>query len=75
MWPEEPEDFGPWNKQELEDLEVLQKAQQEELASTGDARVNQERRERMREQARDLLEGRVRWRAGDDRKGGVLVSR
>lgn len=61
-WPEEPEDYKPWNKREVEDSEASVKGLQERQGSTGDAVVETERRERMREQAKALLEGREKWK-------------
>jgi len=64
VWPEEPKDLGPWDK------EVFDMAQEErrelEDAYRPEAR-EQPTKERasMRDQARDLLEGREKWRSGN----------
>lgn len=70
VWPEEIDDFSQWNKSEVDATEKDQRAQQEAMRPTGDAVVNKERRESMREQAKALLEGRERWRPA--RPGGEL---
>ncbi|KAK3073607.1 mitochondrial 54S ribosomal protein YmL41 [Teratosphaeriaceae sp. CCFEE 6253] len=65
VWPAEPEDFKAWNKAENWAAGEEQEAYQERMGSTSDAlAVSQERRVRMREQAKALLEGRERWRSG-----------
>jgi large subunit ribosomal protein L23 len=75
VWPEEPEDFSEWNKAEMEDQDKEQQKMSKKMEPTGDTIVNEERRERMREQARALLEGRVRWKPVAGRNTGGLLSR
>lgn len=64
VWPEEPEDFKEWDKDNMkaseEEMEKFQKAQ----GSDKDTLINEDRRERMRDQAKLLLEGKARWTAG-----------
>jgi len=62
VWPAEPEDFSPWNQKEVQESEAEQNASQDKMRPTGDAIPNTERRERMREQAKALLEGKEKWR-------------
>lgn len=52
-----------------------QKAFQESLGSRGDTIINEERRERMKEQARELLEGRREWKAPAHRFGTEVYSK
>ena len=66
VWPEEPEDnYKEWNRKELAESDKEQEAFQENLGSQKDTIVNEERRVRMREQAKALLEGRAKWKAMD----------
>ncbi|KAK3638636.1 mitochondrial 54S ribosomal protein YmL41 [Elasticomyces elasticus] len=68
VWPAEPEDFKPWNKEENKMADQEQSAMQERLGGTKDAlTIPTERRVKMREQAKALLEGRERWRPGGGR--------
>lgn len=62
MWPAEVEDLSEWNQKEVRESEKDTKQQQEAMRPTGDAVVNEKRRESMREQAKALLEGKERWR-------------
>lgn len=61
VWPEEPQDLSEWNADTNEQASKEQKAMQERAGSTKDTVVNEERRERMREQAKALLEGKAKW--------------
>lgn len=64
VWPEEPEDgHKEWNLKELAESDKEQEAFQEKLGSQKDTVVNEERRRRMREQAKALLEGKATWKA------------
>lgn len=62
VWPEEPEDSKEWDgnnkKASDEEMEVHQRKQ----APDKDSIVNEDRRTRMREQAKLLLEGKARWK-------------
>jgi large subunit ribosomal protein L23 len=62
VWPEEPEDYSPWNKEQMEASKEMQEKMSEEDGSRKDMLVNEDRRKAMREQAKALLEGRVRWK-------------
>ncbi len=76
VWPEEPESYDEWNKTEMKESEETQKELAEANGPGKDAIVNKDRRGKMREQAKALLEGNVKWKAGEDRKGsGRLLGR
>lgn len=62
VWPEEPEDFKDWDKENMETSEKEMKKHQEAQGSDKDTLINEERRIRMREQAKLLLEGKARWK-------------
>lgn len=72
VWPEPVEDLSPWNQKEVQESEKEQQQMQKMASPTGDAEVHVERRERMREQAKALLEGRERWRPA--KTGGGMGS-
>jgi large subunit ribosomal protein L23 len=75
-WPEEPEDYTAWNKEQNKMAKLEQEEQQERMSGTADAiSVSHERRTRMREQARALLEGREQWRPGTSKSTGLLGER
>ncbi|KAM3424651.1 hypothetical protein BST61_g6639 [Cercospora zeina] len=65
VWPEEPGDgYSDWNRKDVQNQAAEQRKQQDEtMSQTRDTIVNKERRERMREQAKALLEGRAKWKA------------
>lgn len=73
VWPEETEDMTPWNQEQVQASEKEQKEAGERNRPMGDAMVDENRRERMREQAQALLEGRERWRPAK-RVGGEVGS-
>lgn len=75
VWPEEPTDFSEWNREEVEKSDKEQEEFGKNLSSTKDTNINKERRERMREQAKELLEGKTRWTPGVGRAQGTFVSR
>lgn len=62
VWPEEPEDYSEWNMKEVQQSEEEQEKFSKSLAPGADAEEPKERRERMREQAKRLLEGKEKWR-------------
>ena len=73
MWPEEPEDLKPWNKQEMEDsVKEGEKLQSRMMDPTN---VNDERRTAMKEQAKALLEGKMKWRPMAEKQSGRLLNR
>jgi large subunit ribosomal protein L23 len=77
VWPEEPESYDEqWNKNQYEDAEKgNEDYSKQTMASDKDTWVNKERREKMKEQAAALLEGRVRWKPNEKMNTGNLVSR
>lgn len=68
-WPEEPADYSEWNKVEVEQSEEEGRTYNEKMGPMNDTFVDDERRVRMREQARELLEGRRRWTGGKQAVG------
>ena len=62
VWPEEPEDLGEWNAKEVRAAEKEAEKCQERNGTTKDTMINEERRERMKEQAKALLEGKAKWK-------------
>jgi len=68
VWPEEPESYTPWNKEETKMANEDQMEYQRRQGGDRDAlAVPDERRVKMREQARALLEGKQTWRPGGGR--------
>ncbi|EME78870.1 uncharacterized protein MYCFIDRAFT_212486 [Pseudocercospora fijiensis CIRAD86] len=67
VWPERSEDHEEWNRKEVKAGDEETRKMQEKLGSMSDAMVNEERRERMKEQAKALLEGKAKWKAPDER--------
>lgn len=57
VWPQAPGDFAPWSKSQLDQ-------QREDQKKEGEP---EERNTSMREQARALLEGRVKWKPTEHR--------
>ena len=66
VWPDVPEDLEPWNKRVEQALEKEKEAQKEGRSQQGQelGRVGDEARTSLREKARALLEGKVKWRPG-----------
>ena len=62
VWPEEPEDYSAWNKEQMEASKEMQEKMSEAEGNRKDLLINEDRRKAMREQAKALLEGRVRWK-------------
>ena len=76
VWPEEPEDYSPWNKDESKLATEEQREFQMELAPDKDRRaVSDVRREKLREQAKALLEGREKWKPGAAMGGSMFSGR
>ncbi|CAK1358018.1 54S ribosomal protein L41, mitochondrial [Cercospora beticola] len=71
VWPEEPDDgYVEWGLKENNDVEKENTKWQElHMGQNRDQLVNEERRERMREQAKALLEGKAKWKAPEGRTG------
>lgn len=71
VWPAEPAELKDWNREEIEMAEEENEELQKRVGRLADAEpVGEERRSRMREQAKALLEGRERWRSGQVVKMG-----
>lgn len=75
IWPEEPEDFKEWDKDNMKASEEEMADFQEAQGSMRDTNVSEDRRVRMREQAKMLLEGKAKWKAGMLSTPPTLVSR
>lgn len=75
VWPEEPEDFKEWDKDNMKASEEEMEKFQEAQTSTKDTNINEDRRIRMREQAKLLLEGKAKWKPGMVSAPATLVSR
>jgi len=76
VWPEEPteEEYDKFNKKQNAMYEKEQEKFQERLGPNRDTVINTERREKMREQAKALLEGRAKWKPVADRGFGSMPS-
>lgn len=75
VWPEEPEDYSAWNKEEVEMHEKEQKTMGEAQSPMADTFVNEDRRKSMREQAQALLEGKQKWKPATTKSLGSMLSR
>ncbi|KAF2164950.1 hypothetical protein M409DRAFT_67643 [Zasmidium cellare ATCC 36951] len=75
VWPAEPEDLSEWSADTVQGASKEQRSFQELQGSTKDTIVNEERRERMREQARALLEGKAKWKPPVRSFGTEMYSR
>ena len=75
VWPPEPEDFSPWNKKETEDAEKEEKKVFRSKRTDGDTVANEDRREAMRAQAKELLEGRKQWVPSRNRQFDLSLNR
>lgn len=75
VWPEEPEDMSAWNVEEVKSRDEEREAAQEREGRTKDTLVNKERREKMREQAKALLEGKQKWKPVTRRSLGQMLTR
>lgn len=64
VWPEAPESYTDWNKEQIELSAPDNKTMMEKMGSQRDTYINKDRREAMREQAKALLEGRETWKKG-----------
>lgn len=64
VWPERPEDYSEWNKDEFIQAEEAQQEWAEKTGYGKDRYVNEDRRVAMREQAKALLEGKEKWKPG-----------
>jgi len=75
VWPEEPQDLGAWNQQQHMESERESREYGETIGPTRDTYVDKTRRERMREQAKALLEGREQWRPSQEFGSGASLTR
>ncbi|WPH04612.1 Hypothetical protein R9X50_00750400 [Acrodontium crateriforme] len=64
VWPEGPESYADWNKEQIELAVPDNKKMMETMGSQKDTYINKDRRVAMREQAKALLEGREKWKSG-----------
>ncbi|KAI9705410.1 MAG: hypothetical protein M1836_006165 [Candelina mexicana] len=62
VWPDEPEDFEPWDKKTYDAAQESQKAEREKYSLKATQNPPEDR-ETIAEQARRLLTGKERWRA------------
>lgn len=65
VWPEPLEDMSAFNQDQVQKYNDETKEMQEKMAPTGDTVVNEQRRVKMREQAKALLEGKAKWKPVD----------
>lgn len=67
VWPEPLEDMSKFNQDQVQKYNDETKEMQEKMAPTGDTVVNEQRRVKMREQAKALLEGKAKWKPVDQK--------
>lgn len=65
VWPQEPEDFTPWDKKTFEAARDDQKTQQEVFQPDFKKQPARDR-DVIAEQARELLEGKEEWKSGKE---------
>ncbi|KAF2460872.1 hypothetical protein BDY21DRAFT_333670 [Lineolata rhizophorae] len=65
VWPDEPTDFEPWDKEQFELTNEYQQKTAGRRNSEQEPRGSDEERKTLAEQARDLLEGRQKWKPTD----------
>lgn len=75
VWPEEPKDYKEWNMKEVGMGDKETSKWRKTTGPLKDTLVNDERRERMREQAKDLLEGKKTWTPAEERPNVSYTSR
>ena len=75
VWPERPEDYTEWNKEEVEMGERDQDEYGMQLSPTADTLVNKDRRKSLREQAQALLDGKEKWKPATSRSLGSMITR
>ncbi|GAB7352466.1 hypothetical protein MBLNU459_g2874t1 [Dothideomycetes sp. NU459] len=66
VWPAEPDDYTPWNKDTYEKARADNDAYSAARGRLHDTRVNADDRASLREQAQALIEGKEKWRPGMD---------
>lgn len=62
VWPEPPKDFADWNAKTKSSSDAFQRKESEAQGSNTDLMENTDRRTSLKQQARELLEGRARWK-------------
>ena len=75
VWPERPESYAEWNKEEVEMASKDQDEYGKTLGRTGDTVINDDRRKAMKEQAKALLEGKAKWKPATKRSLGSMITR
>lgn len=68
VWPEQPADLNGWGYDSLKKQDKEGELMQKTMSSTGDTVINKERREKLREQAQALLDGKVKWSEWSEKK-------
>ena len=71
VWPDPPEDLEPWDKKLQDATEMQKKEMQEGRSKQGQdlQPVPEQQRKTLKDQARALLEGRVKWKPGREELG------
>lgn len=64
VWPEVPEDLGQWSHDTFEKSRLSNEEYSKKFSSDADTMFSQTDRDVMREQAKELLEGKTKWRPG-----------
>ena len=73
VWPEVPGDLAPWRKEEGERGEEAREMQRRRLRPDERHRLEPEDAQGVRERARKLLGGKVRWRPSWEQDGGATA--
>ena len=74
VWPEAPTDFTAWNKEEMAESTKDSEDIGKRMGREGGTIINEDRRKAMKEQAKALLEGKMKWRPMADKQSGRLLS-
>ncbi|KAK4950564.1 mitochondrial 54S ribosomal protein YmL41 [Elasticomyces elasticus] len=61
VWPDTPADLEPWNHETREKTRAAQEKYQKTAGRDADTRPDAGERKSLREQAKELLEGKERW--------------
>ena len=75
VWPEPPEDYSAWNQNEVEESEKEGEKRRDQMMPSADTIINEERRKGMREHARELLEGKRKWKPATSTILGSMITR
>ena len=73
VWPEEPRDLKEWGKEEKEAEEKFKEEQRKRQMPDERYKLEPEDAKGLRERARALLGGRVRWRPSWEEYGGEMA--